>query len=285
MIRVLLTGGTGSFGRGFIKTLLEDKSEDYHVRVYSRCEHKQRQLLQDFPDGKVACFLGDIRDKERLERVARGVDWIVHAAALKQAPLGETEAQEFIKTNIQGSLNVIEAGRNAEKCLLISSDKAVEPINLYGATKMVAEKAFLQADALRDSPLSTFGARFACTRYGNVAGTSGSIIPLFQALRDDEPTPITDPAATRFWISLSEANRFVLETMRLSDDRFGGKIHTPKLKSVSVAAVAEAIRPGKPFKVIGLRPGDKLHEKLDADYSSGNNEQMSVEDIRQAVAA
>ena len=286
MIRVLLTGGTGSFGRGFVRTLMADKSQDYHVRVFSRDEHKQREMRKEFSDGRVAFFIGDVRDRERLAQVAEGADWIVHAAALKQAPLGEIEPQEFIKTNVYGSLNVIDAAlkHDTEKTLLISTDKAVEPINLYGATKMCAEKLFLQADRA-----DAYGyLRFACTRYGNVAGTSGSLVPLLRNLPDGEPAPVTDPQATRFWINLPEANAFVLETMKLSAERFGGRVHLPSpLRSASVGDVVEAVRPGKPTKVIGLRPGDKLHELLASEprISSDQAPRMTVEEIRAEVAA
>lgn len=277
MKKIFLTGGTGSFGQAFTSYALEQGA---HVRVFSRDEHKQQAMRRQFPSG-VAFFIGDIRDKERLKRAMDGCDWVVHAAALKQAPLGEIEPQEFIKTNIDGSLNVIEAAldSNIEKAVLISSDKAVEPINLYGATKMCAEKAFIQANQMR----GTKKTRFAFTRYGNVAGTNGSIIPLFMNLGPEEPTPICHKDCTRFWISLEDAVKYVYDSI---SQMKGGEAFIPRLKSVRVLDIAEAVRPGKPVKYIGLRPGDKTHEVLSIDggrYSSDKNEFMGINEIKRYV--
>lgn len=288
MIRVLLTGGTGSFGVGFTR-MLADNAEDYHVRVYSRDEHKQAQMRLEFSGcDKVAFYIGDVRDRDRLERAMSGCDWVVHAAALKQAPLGEIEAEEFIKTNVMGSINVVEAARRCavKRALLVSTDKAVEPINLYGATKMCAEKVFLQADHMRETPTLFHPTRFACTRYGNVAGTNGSVIPTFLRLPDDKLTPITDPQATRFWITLKEANKFVFDVINMRPDAFGGKVHFPRLKSVRVIDIARAVRPGHAIEIVGLRPGDKLHEVLSIDgerYSSDKNEFLEADEIRSHV--
>lgn len=278
MKTVLLTGGTGSFGSGFVRTLISDP-EVHHVRVYSRDEHKQQDLRKLVPSEKVSFFMGDVRDRDRLSRVAEGCQWIVHAAALKQAPVGEVQPQEFIKTNVFGSMNVVEAALSAkaEKCLLISTDKAVEPINLYGATKMCAERVFLQATKMQTHT------KFACTRYGNVAGSRGTIIPIFKALKDAEPTPVTEPDATRFWISLDEAYKFVLKSLK---DMQGGEVFIPKLKSWRVIDLAEAMRPGKPVIIIGHRDGDKKHEVLSVNgtrYSSDKNDFMSIEEIRAGI--
>lgn len=280
---VLITGGTGSFGRAFTRLLLS-QSDVRMVRIFSRDEHKQREMRSEFRDNRISYFIGDVRDRERLEQAMNGCDWVVHAAALKQAPVGEIEPQEFIKTNINGSINVVEAARwcRVRKALLISSDKAVEPINLYGATKMCAERVFLDADrmqfqSLPDGSKSTY---FACTRYGNVAETAGSVIPLFQSLPWDAPTPITDIRATRFWISLEDATAFVLKSLR---EMRGGEVFIPKLKSVRIVDIAKAVRPDHEIDVIGLRPGDKLHEVLSVNgtrYSSDQNDFMTVEEIR-----
>lgn len=276
---VLLTGGTGSFGQAFTERLLK-QLDIRMVRVFSRDEHKQRLMRERFPTDRVSFYIGDVRDKARLGRVMDGCQWVVHAAALKQAPVGEIEAQEFIKTNVIGSMNVIESAFDCgvEKALLISTDKAVEPINLYGATKMCAEKTFIQADAHR----GTKRTRFACTRYGNVAGTSGSVIPLYLRLPDSEPTPVYDTEATRFWITIEEATEFVLRSLLNMN---GGEVFVPRLKSVRIMDLAQAIRPGKPLKILGERPGDKRHELLSSEprYSSDINTFLTIEEIRNHV--
>lgn len=282
---VVITGGTGSFGQGFVRLLLED-SNVRMVRVFSRDEHKQRlmreRLLLDYPNGRteqrVSFFIGDIRDRERLRRAFDGATHVVHAAALKQAPLGETEASEFIKTNIIGTENVVAAAKEegVEKALLISSDKAVEPINLYGATKMCAERIFLNADLMR----GTRKTRFSCTRYGNVVGTNGSVIPAWLALPKDAPTPVTDIHATRFWITLRQANVFVYQSLSRMQ---GGEVFIPLMKSVNILELAKTVRPNSEIRVVGLRPGDKRHEVLSIDgdkrYSSDKNEFLTPADI------
>lgn len=277
---VFLTGGTGSFGRGFVKHLLEDPDISM-VRIYSRDEHKQREMRKQFQSDRVSFFIGDVRDRERLQDAMDGSHWVVHAAALKQAPIGEIEPQEFVKTNILGSMNVVNAAMNLNlaKVILVSTDKAVEPINLYGASKMCAERIFVQADKMR----GTKRTRFACTRYGNVAGTAGSIIPILLDLKDNEPSIIYDEEATRFWITLDEANKFVFESIR---EMKGGEIFIPKLKSVRVKDIFEAIRPGREVVKRSPRLGDKRHEVLYVNYttnerySSDHNEFISIEEIR-----
>lgn len=253
---VLITGGTGSFGKGFVELLLS-QPDIGHVRIFSRGEHAQREMGKTHFGHKISYFIGDIRDRDRLYRAMDGVDWVVHAAALKQSPLGEVEPHEFVKTNITGSINVADAATDAgvEKCILISSDKAVEPINLYGATKMVAERIFVQSDQMR----GTKKTRFAFTRYGNVVGTAGSVVPFFLSLPRSHPTPISDPNSTRFWITLKEANCFVLDCLRLMK---GGEAFIPPMKSVNIMDVARVCRPGLSTTVIGLRPGDKVHELI-----------------------
>ena len=274
---LLITGGTGSFGVPFVKAALR-YSHIRHIRVYSRDEHKQLAMKDAIGSDRVSYFVGDIRDSHRLSRVMEGVDWVVAAAALKQAPLGEVYGSEFAKTNIEGSSNTIDAclDNRVERCLFISTDKAVEPINLYGATKMVAEKLFVQADRHRGQHRT----RFACTRYGNVASSRSTLVPILLSLPDDAPSPVTEPEATRFWITLPNANQFVLDTLHAME---GGRIYFPRLKSVRVIDVVEALRPGKPIKYIGHREGDKLHEVLTVDgerYSSGDNELMTIDEIR-----
>ncbi len=252
MKSVLITGGTGSFGRGFASLLLDS---GYHVRVFSRCEHKQREMALKLPWARY--YIGDIRDKDRLVRAMDGVDYVVHAAALKQSPLGEIEVDEFVKTNVAGSINVADAAIQAgvSKCLLISSDKAVEPINLYGNTKMTAERLFLTRDRMR----GTTKTRFAFTRYGNVAGTAGSVVPFYLSLPKGTRTPLTDPNSTRFWITLKDANKFVLESLEKME---GGEVFIPSMKSVYIRDLARLLRPGEDVNIIGLRPGDKLHETI-----------------------
>lgn len=280
---VFLTGGTGSFGQGFVSHLLNDR-EVSMVRVYSRDEHKQTEMRKYFQNDRVSFYIGDIRDMGRLVDAMDGSNYVVHAAALKQAPMGEIEPQEFIKTNILGSMNVVNAALalGVEKAILISTDKAVEPINLYGATKMCAERIFIQADKMRGTRLTRFG----CTRYGNVAGTKGSIIPLLMSLGPNEPSIIYDPEATRFWITLEDAYEFVLDSLKEME---GGEIFIPRLKSVRVKDIVEAVRGQKPIVIRGPRIGDKRHEVLDVNYTTGEryssdkNEFLSVFDIREHV--
>lgn len=273
---VFLTGGTGSFGQAFTARLLKD-SRISMVRIFSRDEHKQAKMRRDFPD-RVSFFIGDIRDEARLIDAMQDSNYVVHAAALKQAPLGEIEPGEFIKTNIFGSMNVISASRKCgvEKSIFISSDKAVEPWNLYGATKMCAERLFIQADAMRGLSQT----RFAMTRYGNVAWTNGSIIPTLMSLPSDEPTPIYDDKATRFWITLDKATDFVFKSLM---SMRGGEIFIPPMKSARVVDIAQAVRPDKPIKILGSRHGDKRHEVISVNgtrKTSDLNEFMTIEEIR-----
>jgi UDP-N-acetylglucosamine 4,6-dehydratase len=272
---VLITGGTGSFGKGFANLLLQQEDIKM-VRIFSRDEHKQRQLRQEISSDRISFYIGDIRDKDRLYRAMDGVDWVVHAAALKQSPLGEIEPEEFIKTNVTGSIAVKDAAIDAKvkKCLLISSDKAVEPINLYGASKMCAERVFQQADAMR----GTSETRFAFTRYGNVVGTAGSVVPYYASLPANRPTPVTHVGATRFWITLPSANQFVLDCLRRM---VGGECFIPKMKSVRIIDLARAMRPDVATQLTGLRPGDKIHELVSSDprQSSGENEFLTPDEI------
>lgn len=300
-ITLFITGGTGSFGSRFIKMLL-DTTDIGFIRSYSRDEHKNQELRERFGIGRFDTRLGDIRDKDRLKRALIGVDWVVHAAALKQAPLSELEPLEFVKTNVYGTQNLVEVCLDSDKVsqmILISTDKAVKPINLYGATKMLAERIVINAENLKGRK----NIAFACTRYGNVAGSRSTIVPILLSLDKTKEVPITNKLATRFWIGLKAANNFVLNSLfRMK----GGEIFIPRIPSVHVTDIAEALCPGRPHKIIGDRPGDKIHEILIAEhekynsyleyyeicktgkytgieYNSENNEFLSVEQIRQSI--
>jgi UDP-N-acetylglucosamine 4,6-dehydratase len=254
---VLVTGGTGSFGRKFIEVMLNE----YHpakVIVFSRDELKQHEMrLGGFDHPSLRYFIGDVRDRERLRRAMHGVDILVHAAALKQVPACEYNPMEAVKTNILGSSNVIEAAidANVERVLALSTDKAVNPINLYGATKLAAEKLFIQSNAYAGGTAT----RFSCVRYGNVAGSRGSVIPMFVRQRENGKLTITDERMTRFWISMEQGVRFVIGCI---EQMYGGEVFIPKLPSVKVVDLARAIAPQAKLEVIGIRPGEKLHEVL-----------------------
>lgn len=263
---LLLIGGTGSFGSNFLKNLtggFKPKS----IRIYSRDEHKQTKLLNDYGGvGKGSSyrgFIGDIRDKSRLMMAMQGVDIVIHAAALKQVQSCEYNPFETIKTNIIGSMNVIECAlaNNVEKVLAISTDKAVAPLNLYGATKMCMERVFINANNYRGGDKKT---KFCCTRYGNVVDSRGTIVPIWKELfHQKKPIPITNPNATRFWIKMSDANKFVLSSIEIMDSLSGGEIFIPKMASVKIIDVYKALTNNLcDFNIIGDRVGDKLHEDL-----------------------
>jgi UDP-N-acetylglucosamine 4,6-dehydratase len=255
---VLVTGATGSFGKQFVKTMLED----YHpakIIVFSRDELKQHEMrLEGYNHPSLRYFLGDVRDRDRLYRAMNGVDIVVHAAALKQVPACEYNPMEAVKTNIQGSSNVIEAALESgvQKAIMLSTDKAVNPVNLYGATKLVAEKLFIQSNAYAGGSQT----RFSCVRYGNVIGSRGSVIPLFiQQSESGMRLTLTDERMTRFWISLEQGVRFVIWAI---ENMFGGEVFVPKIPSVRITDIARAIAPRAQLEVIGIRPGEKLHEVL-----------------------
>lgn len=256
---VLITGGTGSFGKKFVEVLLREH-RPHKLVIYSRDEFKQHEMRHAFPDaegGPIRYFVGDVRDRDRLYRALHGIDVVVHAAALKHVPSCEYNPFEAVQTNIIGAKNVIDAAIDSgvKRVIAISTDKAVNPVNLYGATKLVAEKLFIQGNAYAGGR----GARFACTRYGNVVGSRGSVVPLFQQQRQSGRITITDPVMTRFWITLEQGVRFVircLETMQ------GGEIFVPKIPSMRLADLADSLAPGCTREVIGMRPGEKLHEIL-----------------------
>jgi UDP-N-acetylglucosamine 4,6-dehydratase len=254
---ILITGGTGSLGRKLAEVLLRDH-DPHSVRIFSRDELKQSQMREDFHDDQRLRFLiGDVRDAGRLNRAMDGVHVVIHAAALKQIVAAEYNPIEAVKTNILGAVNVIDAAidRGVEKVVGVSTDKAVYPINLYGATKLAAEKLFVHGNAYSGSR----GTRFSCVRYGNVVGSRGSIVPLFERLKSSGKLPITDPRMTRFWITLDQAVELILTCIR---EMKGGEIFVPKIPSMKVTDLAQALAPEAEWNVVGIRPGEKLKEYL-----------------------
>lgn len=253
---VLVTGGTGSFGRKCVEILLQE----YHPKkliIFSRDELKQSEMQRDFSDRSLRFFIGNVRDRERLYRAFHDVDVVIHAAALKQVPSCEYNPFEAVKTNILGAQNVIDAAIDCgvHRVVALSTDKAVSPLNLYGATKLVAEKILIQANAYAGFRPT----RFSCVRYGNVVGSRGSVVPLFLEQRNSGHLTITDPDMTRFWILLEQGVRFVL---RCVEQMHGGEVFVPKIPSASVMDLAKAIAPGCEIQHIGIRPGEKIHETL-----------------------
>ena len=255
---VLITGGTGSFGKKCVKTLLE-QFQPQKIIVYSRDELKQYEMEQQFNFPLMRYFIGDVRDLPRLNEAMHGVDYVIHAAALKHVPVAEYTPMECIKTNIHGASNVIKAAlaNEVEKVIALSTDKAANPINLYGATKLASDKLFTAANNI----VGTRKTRFSVVRYGNVVGSRGSVVPFFQKLVREGATelPITDPRMTRFWITLQQGVDFVLKNFARMQ---GGEIFVPKIPSMKITDLAEAIASGMPIKVIGIRPGEKLHEVM-----------------------
>jgi UDP-N-acetylglucosamine 4,6-dehydratase len=265
---VLITGGSGSLGKAMVRYLLEE-TQVRRIAIYSRDELKQFHMKSEFQDdARLRWFIGDIRDKDRLVRAMHGVDYVVHAAALKQVDTGEYNPMEFIKTNVLGSQNVIEASIDAgvSKVVALSTDKASSPINLYGATKLTADKLFVAANNYSQS----YGTKFSVVRYGNVMGSRGSVIPFFQNLASEgKPLPITDKRMTRFWISLEDAVKFVLDSFEMMQ---GGELYVPRIPSMKILDLAKAISPKSELLEIGIRPGEKLHEEM-----------ISAEDSRRTV--
>lgn len=253
---ILITGGTGSFGKKCIEVILQ-KYNPKRLIVFSRDELKQFEMQQDFKDQAMRYFLGDVRDADRMKQATRGVDIIIHAAALKQVPAAEYNPMECIKTNITGAQNVINASleNNVDKVIALSTDKAANPINLYGATKLVSDKLFVAANNLTGG----HNTRFAVVRYGNVIGSRGSVVPFFKQLLDNgaETLPITHIHMTRFWITLQQGIEFVLKAF---ERMHGGEIFVPKIPSSRITDLAKALAPEKSIKIIGIRPGEKLHE-------------------------
>lgn len=255
---ILLTGGTGSFGQAFTEIMLK-KYNPKVIRIFSRDELKQWEMEKKFnSDKRLRFFIGDVRDKDRVERAMDEVDVVVHAAALKQVPLCEYNPFEAVKTNILGAQNIVEAAidHNVEKVLALSSDKAVNPVNLYGATKMCMEKLFIAANAYVGPTRRT---RMSCVRYGNVIGSRGSVIPLFRKQRETGKISITDKRMTRFWITLKQGVELVIKTLDIMN---GGEVFVPKIPSMKILDLAEAIAPECKVEIIGIRPGEKIHECL-----------------------
>jgi UDP-N-acetylglucosamine 4,6-dehydratase len=252
---VLVTGGTGSFGKAFITAALRSRAKK--VIAFSRDEQKHYEMARDFTDRRVRFFVGDIRDAERLEMALRGVDIVVHAAAMKHVPICEYNPVEAVQTNVNGARYLMQAAmtNGVEKVIALSTDKAVSPANLYGATKLCMEKLLIAANAYTGD-LST---RFSVVRYGNVMGSAGSVIPLFRSQKQNGRVTITDPRMTRFWIEMDEAIELVLRGLALMN---GGEIFIPKLPSTDIETLAEAVAPGIPRTTVGIRPGEKLHECL-----------------------
>lgn len=263
---ILITGGTGSFGKKCAQILL-DEFEPSRLIIFSRDELKQHEMrIAGFDRPSLRYFIGDVRDVDRLRRAMVGVDVVIHAAALKQVPACESNPIEAIQTNVNGGKNVIEAAldNRVQRVLAMSTDKAVNPVNLYGATKLVAEKLFVQANAYRGGdPI-----RFSSVRYGNVAGSRGSVIPLFQEQRKSGKVTITDPRMTRFWITLEQGVRFVLKSI---ETMVGGEVFVPKIASMKMIDLATAIAPNCEIQVIGIRPGEKLHEVLLSEDEARNS--------------
>ncbi len=256
-LSILVTGGTGSFGKKFIETVLKEHKPKRLI-VFSRDELKQHDMRCDgFDAPNMRYFIGDVRDRNRLHRAMTDVDLVVHAAALKHVPACEYNPLEAVQTNIEGARNVLDAALDAgvKKVLALSTDKAVNPVNLYGATKLVAEKIFIHGNSY--SGLT--GTRFACVRYGNVVGSRGSVIPLFLKQRGTGTVSLTDERMTRFWITLDQGVRFVIRSI---EEMRGGEVFVPKLPSMKMTDLAEAIAPGCKRKIIGIRSGEKLHEAL-----------------------
>jgi UDP-N-acetylglucosamine 4,6-dehydratase len=255
---VLITGGTGSFGKAFIHALLKSH-KPRRVIVYSRDELKQFDMQQEFTQPAMRFFIGDVRDKDRLLQAMRGVDYVVHAAALKQVPAAEYNPTECIRTNISGAENVIHAAleNGVQRVIALSTDKAASPINLYGATKLVSDKLFVAANNIAGGQAT----RFAVVRYGNVVGSRGSVVPFFAKLIGEgvKELPITDARMTRFWITLDQGVDFVLKNFARMH---GGEIFVPKIPSSRVTDLATAMAPKLPHKIIGIRPGEKLHEVM-----------------------
>jgi UDP-N-acetylglucosamine 4,6-dehydratase len=253
---ILITGGTGSFGKKFIATLFK-KYKPKRVAVYSRDELKQFEMQQSFNAPEMRYFIGDVRDAERLKMAMRNVDYVVHAAALKQVPAAEYNPMECIKTNIHGAENVIQAAlaNDVEKVIALSTDKAANPINLYGATKLASDKLFVAANNIAGGHKT----HFAVVRYGNVVGSRGSVVPFFKKMIADgaNELPITDPKMTRFWITLEDGIDFVIKDFQRMQ---GGEIFVPKIPSMRITDLTKSLAPDMPTNIIGIRPGEKLHE-------------------------
>jgi len=255
---ILITGGTGSFGRHFTKIVLQ-RYRPRKLIVYSRDELKQYEMQQEFGSPVMRFFLGDVRDGHRLQQAMQGVDYVIHAAALKQVPAAEYNPMECIKTNVHGAENVISAAlaNEVEKVIALSTDKAANPVNLYGATKLASDKLFVAANNI----VGERETRFSVMRYGNVVGSRGSVVPVFKKLIAENATelPITDSRMTRFWITLDQSVDFIIKNFQRMQ---GGEIYIPKIPSIKITDLAEAMAPDMPTRIVGIRPGEKIHETM-----------------------
>ncbi len=256
---ILITGGTGSFGKACVKKLLEEHDPKI-IRIYSRDELKQWEMQEEFAPymDKLRFFIGDVRDGERLKRACEGVDVLIHAAALKQVPACEYNPMEAVKTNINGAMNVINAAldNSVEKVIALSTDKAANPVNIYGATKLASDRLFIQSNSYRGTTRNT---QFSVVRYGNVMGSRGSVIPVFRRQRERGELTITDKRMTRFWITVPQAVDFVFSSLNIMQ---GGELFVPKIPSMKITDLATVMAPKAKQKVTGIRPGEKLHELL-----------------------
>ncbi|MCX6184844.1 MAG: UDP-N-acetylglucosamine 4,6-dehydratase (inverting) [Flavobacterium sp.] len=257
---ILITGGTGSLGKELTKTILKKWPDIKRLVIYSRDEQKQFQMAQEFPESQypaIRYFIGDVRDLERLKRAFNGIDYVIHAAAMKHVHIAEYNPDECVKTNIGGAENVIKASlsSNVTKVVALSTDKACAPINLYGATKLTSDKLFIAANNIKGNQ----DIKFSVVRYGNVMGSNGSVIPFFMNKREEGVLPITDPTMTRFNISLKGGVDMVLHAL---DHAWGGELFVPKIPSYKILDVAQAIAPSCEHRVIGIRPGEKIHEEM-----------------------
>jgi len=267
---VLITGGTGSFGKKCSKIILDEYSPAKLI-IYSRDELKQYEMQQQFSNYQnIRFFIGDVRDKERLLRAFHEVDYVIHAAALKQVPAMEYNPTEAIKTNVIGAMNVIEAAldRKVKKVIALSTDKACNPINLYGATKLCSDKLFVSANSYSGANMT----RFSVVRYGNVVGSRGSVVPFFLSKKAGGDLPITDPRMTRFWITLEQGVRFVIKNFGRMQ---GGELFIPKIPSMNIMDLAKAIAPGCKTSIVGIRPGEKLHEVMISEDDARNTKELN----------
>ena len=273
---ILITGGTGSLGKALVKELLEN-SKVRRIAIFSRDELKQHNFRNEIKDDpRLRWFIGDIRDLERLKRAMHNVDFVIHTAALKQVDTGEYNPMEFIKTNVLGSQNVIDASieTGVKRVVALSTDKASSPINLYGATKLTADKLFVAANNYSHS----YGTIFSVVRYGNVMGSRGSVIPFWKKLAEEgQPLPITDLRMTRFWISIDQAVQFVLNSLEIMN---GGELYVPRIPSMRIVDLAAAVAPQAELVEIGMRPGEKLHEEM---ISSDDSRRTIIQNNRLVV--
>lgn len=267
---ILVTGGTGSFGKKMTRILLDEYSPK-KVIVYSRDEFKQSEMQKEFSGYKnIRFFIGDVRDQQRLKMAMNGVDFVIHAAALKHVPLMEYNPGEAIKTNIMGAMNIIDVciECGVKKVIALSTDKACNPINLYGATKLCSDKLFVAGNAYSGAD----GTRFSVVRYGNVVGSRGSVVPFFLEQKKNGVVPITDARMTRFWITLEQGVRFVIKNFERMQ---GGEIFVPKIPSMNIMDLAKAIAPECKTKIVGIRPGEKLHEVMISEDDARNTKEFA----------